>query len=115
MIPDVQPCNAIVSGPLAAAQESIRGLLPEETEALVSILGYVEIALEWSLDSQYRSDVRQHCGRALRLIEAIEYRHPDGDLPEDVAACISKVRREVRRAIERLDDPALAQASSQAN
>jgi hypothetical protein len=97
------PCDGLVAGPLVRAQESLRHLLTAEAETLVTILGWVEVALECSLEPQQRKNVRQHCQQALRLVEAIERRHRDGGLPEPVNACLGTVRKSVSCAIRNLD------------
>lgn len=97
------PCDDLVAGPLGNARQSLRDLLTAEAETLVTILGWVEVAMECSLEPDQRKNVRRHCQQALKLIAAIEQRNPGGQLPEPVAQCVRHVRDEVTRAMTQLD------------
>lgn len=96
------PCDDLVAGPLGNARRNLRDLLTAEAETLVTILGWVEVAMECSVEANQRQNVRRHCQQALKLVTAIEQRNADGQLPVPVAACIERVRAEITRAMEQL-------------
>ena len=98
-----EPCDSLVVGPLGNARESLRQLLTTEAETLVTILGWVEVAMQSSLEPNQRKNVREHCRQALNLVSAIEQRHPGGNLPLPVDSCIKRVRKELALAMERLE------------
>ena len=100
---DTPPCDGLVAGPLGNARQSLRNLLTTEAETLVTILGWVEVAMECSLESNQKQDVRRHCLQALRLVANVESRHREGSLPPAVASTIACVRKELDRVIDQLD------------
>lgn len=101
---EAPPCDAQVAGPLGNARRSLRDLLTAEAETLVSILGWVELAMECSLEPNQKQDVRRHCVQALKLVSKVEGRHREGSLPTAVASTVAHVRKELSRAIDRLDE-----------
>ena len=89
------------AGFLYTARKELRDLLVPESESLVTLLGHVEAAFEYTAEPNSQ-DVMYHCQQALRIIEAIEQRHA-GDLPENVAACLRNVRVDVVHALGRIE------------
>ena len=76
-----EACDSLVVGPLGNAWESLRQLLTTEAETLVTILRWVEVAMECSLEPNQRKNVKEHCRQALSLVSSIEQRNVGGSLP----------------------------------
>lgn len=98
-------CDRKVAGFLVAAQRELQTLLVPESESLVSVLGHLEAALEYTVEPNEKDSVTYHCRQALRIVDGIERRH-DGDLPEAITECLAQLRREVDHALRRIDTTA---------
>ena len=98
-----EACDHLVTGPLGKARRELRELLTPEAETLVTILGWIEVAMECSLDPGQSKNVRDYCQHALKLLAAIDQRNRAGTLPKPVAACLESVRKEVTTTINQLD------------
>lgn len=95
-------CDRKVAGFLFAAHRGLEELLVPESESLVTVLGHLEAALEYTVEPNEKHSVTYHCRQALRIVDGIERRH-DGDLPEAISECLNQVRREVDHALRRID------------
>lgn len=102
MYPQDAISNGKVAGFLFTAQRALLRLLVPESESLVSVLGHLEAAIEYTVEPNESDSVAYHCRQALRIMEAIERRH-DGDLPDAVSDCLKQMRREVDHALRRVE------------
>jgi len=100
--PNSACCDRRVAGFLFSAHRGLQELLVPESESLVTVLGHLEAALEYTVEPNEKDSVAYHCRQALRIVEAIERRH-DGDLPEAITECLDRIRREVDHALRRID------------
>jgi hypothetical protein len=105
------PCIGLIARPLGEARDLLGELLNSEVGTLLKMLGWIEAALESSLEPGQRETVREHCRRALEVVAAIEQRHRDRPLPYDVVACSIRVCDQVNQAIKTLDQEQLGPGS----
>jgi hypothetical protein len=82
------------------ARRGLRQLLVPESASLVTMLGHVECALEYTVEPDESGSVGYHCRKALRIVEAIERRY-NGALPQPIGDCLDQVRSNVDHALRR--------------
>lgn len=68
------PCIGLIARPLGEARDLLGELLNSEVGTLLKMPGWIEAALESSLEPGQRETVREHCRRAPEIVAAIEQR-----------------------------------------